>query len=531
MSLQSYWRKRNFKQTPEPHGDTARSSEGRVFVVQKHAASRLHYDFRLEMEGTLKSWAVPKGPSLDPAQKRLAVHVEDHPIEYADFEGLIQPNHYGAGSVELWDRGKWIPKGDPVAGYKNGKLVFQLEGRRLRGGWTLARMGGRAQSEKRDNWLLIKMRDEEARTGRKAEITERQRGSITKDNVKKQRTWRSTRESKRSLSTIDLARVAGVRRASIPSIIHPQLATLVDVAPDGNEWLHELKLDGYRILSRIADGKAHLFSRNGKDWTDRLSQVARALTRLPVQQAWLDGEVVVLMPNGNSSFQALQNAFDRNRTADLVYFVFDLLYLDGYDMRLVPLLERKRLLSELLDTGKYEPLRYTDHVQGNGGKMYRQACQRGSEGIIAKRADGPYVAGRGHGWLKIKCGLRQEFVIGGYTDPSGSRAAFGALLLGVYDKGGALHYAGRVGTGFNRQLLRQIHQRLRKLEQAKPPFVDSPAGVEVLGVHWVKPDLVGEVKFAEWTHEGLVRQASFQGLREDKPAKSIIRERAKGRSR
>jgi bifunctional non-homologous end joining protein LigD len=296
--------------------------------------------------------------------------------------------------------------------------------------------------------------------------------------------------------------------------------------PDGDSWLHELKFDGYRILSRIADGEAHLFSRNAKDWTARLSEVARVAARLPVRQAWLDGEVVVLMPDGNPSFQALQNAFDGRGDADISYYVFDLLYLDGYDLRPAPLLERKRLLSELLDTGKYEPLRYSDHVQGRGEQIYRQACRQGSEGIIAKRADGAYVAGRGRSWVKIKCGQRQEFVIAGYTDPSGSREAFGALLLGVYDKQGELRYAGRVGTGFNEQSLRQIHTKLRKREQAKPPFVDPPTGSEARGVHWVKPDLVAEVKFAEWTHEGSVRQASFQGLREDKPPRSITREKS-----
>jgi len=528
MSLSRYWKKRNFGVTPEPHGRSARPSPKRTFVVQKHAASRLHYDFRLELDGTLKSWAVPKGPSLDPAQKRLAVHVEDHPIEYADFEGVIPPNQYGAGTVQLWDRGRWIPDGDPSVGYRQGKLRFQLDGTKLRGGWTLARMGGRARAEARDNWLLIKGRDEEARTGRAAAITDRLPDSVTKTTRQAPRVWQSNRAGSGSDASADPVKLTGARRAACPAMIHPQLATLVDAIPAGNTWLHELKLDGYRILTRLQRGRqAKLFTRNGHDWTGKLSKIAEAVEQLPVEQAWIDGEVVVLMPDGTTSFQELQNAFDTRSEADLVYFIFDLLYLNGYDLRKTPLIERKRALAGLLDKAtRSDRLRYSDHVEGHGNDLYRQACRRGLEGIIAKRSDSPYLDGRNRAWVKIKCGERQEFVIGGYTDPSGSRESFGALLLGVYDKKGSLHYAGRVGTGFNEQSLRKLHARLEKLERDRPPFIEPLTGSEARGVHWVKPTLVAEAKFAQWTRDGIVRQASFQGLREDKSPKSIVRERA-----
>jgi bifunctional non-homologous end joining protein LigD len=546
MSLQRYWKKRNFKETPEPRGTPKPSSARLQFVIQKHAASRLHYDFRLELDGTLKSWAVPKGPSLDPAQKRLAVHVEDHPMDYADFEGIIPPKQYGAGTVLLWDRGYWSPIGDAAAGYRRGRLKFHLAGKKLRGAWNLVRMGRRSGEDK-ENWLLIKENDEEARRGNEGDIT-LQSDSVASGRTMEQiaqgrhRVWHSNRSAesgtqdatggrrvKRSSprrDVIDPATLPGTAKASQEAWITPQLATLVDHAPEGDDWLHELKYDGYRMLCSIRNGKAGLFTRNGNDWTSKLKRIAAAAETLPVKQAWVDGEVVAVMPDGTINFQVLQNAFDVKSDTNLIYYVFDLLYLDGYDLRRVPLLDRKRALASLVnDQSAGDLIRYSDHIAGKGKIVFEEACRRGMEGMIAKRADAPYVGGRNRNWVKVKCGQRQEFVIGGFTDPSGSRVAFGALLLGVFDDQGQLRYAGRTGTGFSERSLKELHTRLTPLEERTPPFIDPPTGADARGVHWVKPILVAEVAFAEWTNEGQLRQASFQGLRDDKDARSVVHER------
>ena len=539
MGLQQYWKKRNFKETPEPRGAPKPASERLQFVIQKHAASRLHYDFRLELDGTLKSWAVPKGPSLDPGQRRLAVHVEDHPLDYADFEGIIPAKQYGAGTVLLWDRGYWSPIGDPRAAYRRGRLKFHLVGEKLRGIWNLVRMGPRSGEDK-ENWLLIKEQDDEARRGDESDITK------LADSVKSGRTmeqiaagrdrvWhsnrpgtaKSARPSRRE--PIDPSAVQRARKAAMAEWVPPQLATLVEKAPEGNEWVHELKYDGYRMLCSLRDGRAKLFTRNGNDWTSKLHRIAEAAQMLPAKQAWLDGEVVALMPDGRVDFQALQNAFDSRSETNLVYCVFDLLYFDGYDLRPTPLLERKRLLALLakgLSTSSL--IRYSDHITGRGVVVFEEACKHGMEGLISKRADASYVAGRNRNWIKVKCGQRQEFVIGGFTEPSGSRVAFGALLLGVFDKEGRLRYAGRTGTGFTERSLKELHERLLPLKQSASPFTNPPTGADARGVHWVKPVLVAEVAFAQWTNESLVRQASFQGLRDDKPAREIVRERPDG---
>lgn len=540
MGLQQYWKKRNFKATPEPRGASKPSSERLQFVIQKHAASRLHYDFRLELDGTLKSWAVPKGPSLDPAQKRLAVHVEDHPLEYADFEGIIPPKQYGAGTVLLWDRGYWSPIGDPMAGYRQGRLKFHLSGNKLHGAWTLVRMRARSGEDK-ENWLLIKELDEEARRGADGEIT-RQGDSVATGRSMEQiasgrdRVWHSNRSASGSPARssrrepVDPANVTKARKASMAEWMPPQLATLVEKMPEGSDWVHELKYDGYRMLCSLRDGRAKLFTRKGNDWTSKLTRIAEAAGGLSAKQAWLDGEVVAVMPDGSVSFQALQNAFDVKSEANLVYYLFDLLYLNGYDVRAAPLLERKRLLAALLEGGETSPLiRYSDHIVGQGAVVFEEACGRGMEGLVSKRAASTYVPGRNRNWVKVKCGQRQEFVIGGFTDPSGSRKAFGALLLGVFDEQGRLRYAGRTGTGFSERSLKELHERLAALEQPVSPFFNPPTGAEARGVHWVKPVLVGEVAFAQWTNEGLLRQASFQGLREDKPAREIVRERPEER--
>lgn len=534
MGLQQYWNKRNFKKTPEPRGKNA-EPEGRLqFVIQKHAATRLHYDFRLELNGTLKSWAVPKGPSLDPAQKRLAVHVEDHPLEYAGFEGVIPEKQYGGGTVLLWDRGYWEPIGDPGSSYRRGRLKFTLHGEKLHGIWNLVRMGGRKEGGK-ENWLLIKEDDEEAQRGKRGEIAQTLEESVASGKTLEQiaagepAVWQPERPSgKKSRAgsaprPIKRTPAPGARKASLERWMAPQLATLVPTSPEGPDWVHELKYDGYRMLCRVKDRTATLLTRNGHDWTAKLPHIAAAAAGLPAKTAWLDGEVVALLPNGRISFQRLQNAFDAQIDHELIYFVFDLLYLDGYDFRASSLLDRKRLLSVLVqDSHPSTLIRYSDHIAGRGEAAFAEACRRGMEGLIAKRAAASYVAGRNRNWVKVKCGRRQEFVIGGFTDPSGSRSAFGALLLGVYDEQGRLRYAGRTGTGFSDRSLKSLHARLKRLRQPNSPFMNLPGGSQAAGVHWVKPTLVAEVAFAEWTNDGRLRQASFQGLREDKDARSVL---------
>ncbi|MCS6288802.1 MAG: DNA ligase D [Nitrospira sp.] len=537
MGLQQYWKKRNFEKTPEPRGKKALPDGCLQFVIQKHAASRLHYDVRLELNGMLKSWAVPKGSSLDPAQKRLAVHVEDHPLEYAGFEGTIPAKQYGGGTVLLWDRGYWEPIGDPGSSYRRGHLKFTLHGEKLHGIWNLVRMSGRKAGGKA-NWLLIKENDEEAQRGKRGEITQTLEESVASGKTLEQiatgehAVWQPKRPSGKMSPAgyahrpIKRPPALGARKAPPAPWMAPQLATLVSTSPEGPEWVHELKYDGYRMLCRVKDGKATLLTRNGHDWTAKLPHVAAAAADLRVNSAWLDGEVVALLPDGRVSFQRLQNAFDAHSDSRLVYVVFDLLYLDGYDLRPLRLIERKRLLSALLqDNSQSTLIRYSDHIAGQGQVAFAEACRSGMEGLIAKRADASYLAGRNRHWVKVKCGRRQEFVIGGFTDPSGSRTAFGAVLLGVYDEQGRLRFAGRTGTGFSSRSLTELHVRLKRLQQANSPFVNPPGGSQAAGVHWVKPTLVAEVAFAEWTHEGQLRQASFQGLREDKDARSVVVER------
>ncbi|HEU4685886.1 MAG TPA: DNA ligase D [Nitrospira sp.] len=579
--LERYRAKRDFTRTPEPKGSAGAERGARpIFVVQKHAASRLHYDLRLEMGGTLKSWAVPKGPSLDPSHKRLAVHVEDHPLDYADFEGVIPPDQYGAGTVLIWDRGHWKPVGNPEDGYRRGVLKFQLEGKKLRGGWTLVRMGRRDHGPRdsdKDNWLLIKERDAEARTGPSANIVERCPDSVQSGRdigqvqSRNPRVWqsnrasetphsasvpsarrlrrsadaedgqkssaarrsapgrkpasRSSRGSSRPVAGTAVASLPGAAKRDVPDWIPPQLATLVDRVPSDEGWLHEIKYDGYRILCRVRRGNATMYTRRANDWTGKLRVQAEAVSALGLADAWLDGEMVVFTSEGRTDFQALQNAFDGRFTGRIVYCLFDLLYLDGYDLRATPLVDRKRLLSSLLAGTQSGDslLRYSDHIAGRGTTVFKEACRRGLEGLIAKRPDSVYRSGRTRNWLKIKCGQRQEFVIGGFTDPEGSRRGFGALLVGYYQDG-RLRYAGKVGTGFSNDTLRRLHRTLAKLEQPRPAFVDPPTGADARKAHWVAPELVAEVRFAEWTKEGILRQPSFQGLRTDKPAKEVVRE-------
>lgn len=542
MGLREYQRKRDFRKTAEPRGapGASRKKGAPRFVVQKHDASRLHYDFRLEHEGTLKSWAVPKGPSLDPKERRLAVEVEDHPLDYGGFEGTIPQGEYGGGTVLLWDRGTWHPDDDPRAGLRAGRLKFRLDGEKLRGGWTLVRMADKpGRPAGKPNWLLIKEKDEEARAGAARDILDERPESVKSGrDLPAIAAGGRPSSSKTSAAAAPPAKVAktatktpGARgraaRSAVPEVPAPQLATLVSEVPAGEGWLHEIKLDGYRILAGVAGGEASLWTRGGKDWADRFPAVARAVAALPVETAILDGEVVALLEDGRSSFQALQQALSESASAELAFFVFDLLYLDGVDWSGRPLLERKAALRKLLPARSggraAQLLRFNDHVGGDGADFYRQACAHGLEGIIAKRASNPYRPGRSSDWLKIKCSRRQEFVIGGFTEPSGSRTGLGALLLGVYQDD-QLRYAGRVGTGFGTATLRTLRAGLEPLETERPAFSNPPRGAQARGVHWVRPERVAEVTFTEWTEDGLLRHPTFEGLREDKTARNVIRE-------
>jgi len=540
-SLREYARKRDFSLTPEPRGAPAPAG-GRSFVVQKHAASRLHYDFRLEMDGVLKSWAVPKGPSLDPADRRLAMQTEDHPVEYGGFEGVIPEGEYGGGTVVVWDRGTWEPLGDPDEGLRRGVLKFALHGEKLRGRFALVRIKGRDGS----TWLLIKDRDEAAR--RSSRIVETSPNSVASGRTLEEvaadqsSVWHSNREGNRAKPKTSKpaaapkravpaaaadravprpASVPGARRAALSAFVRPQLATLVSAPPEGEEWLHEMKFDGYRLLLRLHRGRARLLSREAHDWTARLPAIADAASELHVRQALLDGEAAVLLPDGTTSFEALQNVAILSHDQELVYFAFDLLHLDGYDLRKAPLEDRKRLLRAVLGPGPGR-LRYSDHVLGSGPEFFERACEKGLEGIVSKRRDAAYTAGRSRDWLKVKCLAEQEFVIGGYTPPERSRVGLGALLLGVYDGEERLRYAGKVGTGFTHEILRQLEERLRRLKSATSPFADRvPAAARAF---WVRPELVAQVAFTEWTKDGRLRHPSFRGLREDKPAREVIRE-------
>ncbi len=533
MTLKQYQKKRNFRRTPEPTGARRQRAKrpGWLYVVQKHAASHLHYDFRLQIGDTLKSWAVPKGPSLDPSVKRLAMHVEDHPLEYGSFEGTIPEGEYGAGTVMLWDRGTWEPKGDAEAGYRAGKLHFTLHGEKLRGEWVLVRRASPYDRSGKEAWLLFKVRDDEARQG--FDVLENEPLSVKtgRDVDEIAQGKKSSQGRVKSHSSVTRANGDGRHRsrpsgrAKLPAKFQPQLATLVKQPPQGDRWLSEIKFDGYRMICRIEQGKARFFSRNGLDWSDRFPHLLAAARRLPVKQALIDGEIVAQQPDGTTSFAALQNALSERRDGRLVYFVFDLLHLDGHDLRDASLEERKQLLARLIGKGR-GAIHYSEHTVGGAAQAFREACKLHLEGIICKRRDAPYRAGRTTDWLKIKCAYREEFVIGGYTPPSGARHGFGAILVGYHDRSKKLRYAGRVGTGYSEATLAELARRLEEIEQSHSPFADLAGTTgEARGVHWVKPRLVAQVEFSEWTRDGRLRHPSFQGLREDKPAAQVVLER------
>ncbi|HEX3313895.1 MAG TPA: DNA ligase D [Gemmataceae bacterium] len=532
MSLSEYNRKRHFGTTPEPAGKEAPSG-GRSFVVQKHAASHLHYDFRLELDGVLKSWAVPKGPSLDPSVKRLAMNVEDHPVEYGGFEGIIPEGEYGGGTVMLWDRGTWEPVGDAAEGYRTGKLKFMLHGEKLHGGWMLVRTHFGKDKEGRQ-WLLFKERDRFAKSGKKADITDTATESVATGRgleeiaADKDRVWDSTGEVKQKKKTApktapkkkSKAKKAGPT-SKLPRRIDVELATLVKEPPEGDDWFHEIKFDGYRMIARLDHGHVEFVTRNHKDWTNRLKALAAAAAELPAETAILDGEVVALRDDGTTDFQELQNAFREGAADRLIYYVFDLLHLDGHDPTREPLETRKRKLAELLD-GAPKNIRFSEHVEGNGAQFFAHGCKMHLEGILSKRRDAPYRPGRGGDWLKSKCVQNDEFVIGGYTDPERSREGIGALLVGFH-KRGKLHYVGKVGTGFDDRTLRKLEADLSALEVEDSPFTDLTR--RAAKVHWVEPKLVAQVAFGTWTRDDRLRHASFQGLREDKPATEVTRDK------
>jgi bifunctional non-homologous end joining protein LigD len=538
--LKKYKAKRNFAITPEPDSTetetaVATDSAGALsFVIQKHWATRLHYDFRLELNGAMKSWAVPKGPSLDPHDKRMAVHVEDHPISYNKFEGQIPAKQYGAGKVIIWDKGYWEPIGDAAGDYKAGHLKFNLHGHKLRGRWALIRM--KSRGEKQEAWLLIKEKDAFARAADAFSVIDEMPDSVARlKQPAPPKTAPKSTAGPKSAALKATSKSAAVKRAppedavegavksALPDKLAPQLATLVDAAPaDAGDWQYEIKFDGYRLLARI-DGKSiRLFTRNGNDWTGQLPALAASLAKMKLPPGWYDGEIVALDSKGMPDFQALQQAFDGSHTQDIVYYLFDLPYCGGYDLRKVPLHERRAMLASLLEQAPAD-IRFSETFDIEASEILASACKIGLEGIIGKRRDSTYELRRSSSWIKLKCSQRQEFLICGYTDPQGSRTAIGSLLLGLHDENGRLRYAGNVGTGFDDRALAGLLKKLKPLHTDETPF-DGPTG-RYRNPHWVKPVLLAEVSFAQWTGDGHIRHSVFHGLRTDKKPRAITREK------
>ncbi len=544
--LARYRSMRDFSVTAEPSGGHKKknTNEGLPFCVQKHAASHLHYDFRLGWNGVLKSWAVAKGPSYFTGDKRLAVQVEDHPMEYGGFEGIIPQGQYGGGTVMLWDQGTWEPQAgytDVDAGLRDGNLKFVLHGTKLKGKWALIRMGGKWAKEKKPNWLLIKEHDEFERPRDEAAVTESEPDSVvtersieeiarSEDHVWNSKETRSSdkawfrKDGNSNAAADDLRKtIRKLPAEKQPAFVSPQLASMSEVPSSGEGWLHELKLDGYRMQARKDGERVQMLTRTGLDWTHRMQEVAAEIARLAVDKVTMDGEVVVVAPNGTTSFADLQAAMQEGAQRTLTYFAFDLLHLEGRDTRELPLWERKELLRLVLKGANGDLLQLSEHIETGGEKLLHEACKLQAEGIVSKRANGVYLSGRGRDWLKMKCLHEQEFVVGGYTLPTNGIRGVGALLLGYYREG-KLIYAGRAGTGFTQKTHRILRDKLENLEQLKKsPFASLPSDA-AKGARWVNPEMVAQVRFATWTADNLVRQAAFLGLREDKQAKEVVRE-------
>ncbi len=567
MGLQTYRKKRRFDVTSEPRGVQKRR-KGNSFVIQKHAARQLHYDFRLELDGVMKSWAVTRGPSLITGEKRLAVHVEDHPMEYNEFEGTIPQGQYGGGTVMIWDRGTWDPEFDPHHGLEKGHLSFTLHGEKLHGKWHLVRMHPRG-GEKRENWLLIKADDEAARSAGDPDILEQEPLSVATgrsiseiaEGVGQKRVWQSNRSVKdnvkagatkangkaaapqnsprpprrtphakkgRSKAKKSLAKKARGKpkghSAQLPDFVPPSLATLRTQPPSGAGWVHEIKFDGYRIQARLDNGEVRLLTRKGLDWVDKFPNIAAAVAELPAETALIDGEIVV-EENGVANFSALQAALSEGVDDRYIYYVFDLLHLDGRDLSGLPLIERKAELHRLIDSaGATDPIRYSEHFEAEGALVLSQACKMSLEGIVSKRADAPHRAGRCDTFIKTKCSNAQELVVGGYVPSTVLPRAIGALSVGYYNDG-KFTYAGRVGTGYTRAVAQDLWKRLHPLEIDKPAFDVIPREAQRLrDTHWVDPKMVIETNLGGWTADGHVRQAAFKGVREDKPPQEVVRE-------
>ncbi|MEQ1768346.1 MAG: DNA ligase D [Devosia sp.] len=524
--LKTYRQKRDFTKTAEPSGEkpAAKGSKALTFVVQKHDATRLHYDFRLELDGVLKSWAVTKGPSTNPADKRLAVHVEDHPLDYGGFEGTIPEGEYGGGTVMLWDQGTWEPIGDPHEGLEKGDLKFTLSGKRMKGEWVLVHMKGRDVTKRdgsaRENWLLIKHRDKYATES--GELTEKFTTSV--ETGRDLPGIAKGLKSRRKAAALSAPAKVWTRKGEqvLPDFRPPQLCTLVEGIPEGGDWLFEMKFDGYRAIAAIAGDQVRIYTRNGNDWTEKFGALVKPLGKLTKGSALIDGEIVAFKGE-RTDFSSLQEALSSG--AALTYFAFDLLEENGEDLHRLPLLERKERLHNLLGKRRStDPIHYSEHVIGEGEKFFQAMSDGGYEGMVAKRVDAPYRGERTKSWLKIKCGHRQEFVIGGWR-PSDKKKTFASLLLGTFEDG-ELVYHGRVGTGWNDKLASELQTALDKRATATNPFVNAPRDI-IRHAKWVKPDLVGEVSFTEFTPDAIVRHPSFVGLRRDKKAREITLERPK----
>ena len=518
LDIATYNKKRDFKKTAEPKGRRSRT-KGDSFVVQKHDASRLHWDFRLELDGVLKSWAVPKGPSLDPGQNRLAMRTEDHPLDYGTFEGTIPKGQYGGGTVMLWDRGRWIPHPDkdPRKTIEEGHLHFTLEGERMRGGWVMFRLKGKP-GDKSEPWMLKKVTDAFAEPDDGDALVDNCLTSVSTGRTMAEIAtgkdeWQSNRGGNKGGRTKKKA------AAAPPDFLDPQLATLVDAVPSGSGWLHEYKYDGYRLLLATGDGVATAWTRNGKDWSDRFKALAQAAASLPAG-CLIDGEAVALGDDGKPSFQLLQSTLKDKKGANLAFYAFDLLVDRGEDIRKLPNIQRKARLAALLEAVP-PPILYGDHIIGKGEALFDAICAQGGEGIISKKADAAYSGRRGRNWLKIKCIQRQEFVIVGWSD-SDKRRGFRSLLLGARD-GGKLTYAGKVGTGFDAKKIAHLRDLMEPLEINEPPLEVPRA--DRRQAHFIMPKLVAEIAFTEFTSDGILRHPSFIALRDDKPAKDVVIER------